>query len=146
MRLAVLFLTCIALLATQLGGWHLHASADGAALDEPVAHSTHIHQIDPDGHDHSKDVDIAVGDFGLVLSKLLPALLAVALVLLSVILDAATRVAAARSYPVTHAPVPLASAVARAAARRLESPSAQAGTLLVPCPVITCCIARNTFV
>lgn len=81
MRLAPLFIvaiTGIAMLSVQMSGLHMHASVDDEASR---LHGTHVHDIGSDSHDHSADVDVSVLDLGIVWSKLMPMLLAIAVVL-----------------------------------------------------------------
>ena len=64
----VFLLCCCALLTLQLSGLHLHVGlGHGASL-----HAEHIHGADPDGHDHSRDVDVALVELGAVWAKLVP--------------------------------------------------------------------------
>lgn len=48
-------------------------------------HSTHVHDLDSDGHDHSADVDVSVLDLGIVWSKIMPVLLLAIAVMLAVV-------------------------------------------------------------
>jgi hypothetical protein len=80
----LLVLCCSALLLLQMVGLHLHA---GTNQDAPGLHAEHIHGADPDGEDHSSDVDVSlvhlvavwaklgVPLFGMTLLALVPALL-----------------------------------------------------------------------
>jgi len=70
--LFLVVLTGVAMLSMQLAGLHLHAGEPGADVG---VHGTHLHEVDADGHDHSKAVDVTLVDLGIVWSKLMPVLL-----------------------------------------------------------------------
>ena len=74
----MLVLCVAALLALQTVGLHLHANphTDGMQM-----HAEHIHSVDPDGHDHSADLDVTIIELGMLWAKLLPALLCAGLLL-----------------------------------------------------------------
>ena len=63
----ILLLSTVALLVFQSAGLHLHANphTDGMQL-----HTEHVHDADPDGHDHSTDVDVTIFELGIVWAKL----------------------------------------------------------------------------
>ena len=70
----ILLISIVALLILQSAGLHLHANVhtDGMQL-----HTEHVHDADPDGHDHSTDVDVTIFEVGMLWAKLaflLPAL------------------------------------------------------------------------
>ncbi len=64
----ILMLSTVALLALQSAGLHLHANVhtDGMQL-----HAEHVHDADPDGHDHSTDVDVTIFELGTLWAKLI---------------------------------------------------------------------------
>jgi hypothetical protein len=68
-RIWLTLLGCVALLMTQMVGLHLHASMQP---DQDGLHASHIHGADPDGDDHSSDVDVSVVEFGALWAKLAP--------------------------------------------------------------------------
>ncbi len=72
--LSIIALACTAMLSMQMSGLHLHA---GGPSGDVGVHGAHLHDVDPDGHDHSADVDVSLIDFGIVWAKFMPALLAV---------------------------------------------------------------------
>ena len=77
MRLAPLSIVAfagVAMLLMQMSGLHLHA---GDHVDDAALHGAHVHDVAPDGHDHSADVDVSLIDFGIVWSKIIPVLLAI---------------------------------------------------------------------
>ncbi len=63
----ILTLSIVALLVLQSAGLHLHANihTDGMQL-----HAEHVHDADPDGHDHSADVDVTIFELGTLWAKL----------------------------------------------------------------------------
>lgn len=63
----ILLLSTVALLVLQSAGLHLHANphTDGMQL-----HTEHVHNADPDGHDHSTDVDVTIFELGTLWAKL----------------------------------------------------------------------------
>ncbi len=72
----------IAMLSMQMSGLHLHA---GKQSTDTAVHGAHIHDADPDGDDHSADIDVSVIDFGTVWSKVMPFLVAILPAALTVI-------------------------------------------------------------
>ena len=85
MRLAPLSIIAfagVAMLLMQISGLHLHAADhdDGAVL-----HGAHAHDVGPDGHDYSADVDVSLIDFGIVWSKIMPVLLAILPTVLAIV-------------------------------------------------------------
>ncbi len=74
----LVILSCLALLALQAVGLHLHANVGAEGLD---LHAAHIHGADPDGHDHSADVDVSVVELGTLWAKLSALLILFCLVL-----------------------------------------------------------------
>lgn len=97
----ILLLSCAALLLLQMVGLHLHSSpaASGSTL-----HAEHVHGADPDGHDHSADVDVAVVEYGILWAKLAPLQLYLPLFFLPFLLicwlgTVGVRVSAARRTP-----------------------------------------------
>ena len=75
---AIVVLCATALLAMQAAGLHLHANPD---TDGVQMHAEHVHSLDPDGHDHSADVDVTIVELGMVWAKLVPLPLATGLYL-----------------------------------------------------------------
>ena len=76
MRLAPLSIVAfagVAMLLMQMSGLHLHA---GEPSGDVGVHGTHLHEVVADGDDHSKAVDVALVDLGIVWSKIMPALMA----------------------------------------------------------------------
>ncbi|MGE0624024.1 MAG: hypothetical protein AB7I04_06090 [Pseudomonadales bacterium] len=65
----ILALSCATLLLLQMVGLHLHS---GAAAGVSGLHAEHVHGADPDGHDHSADVDVALVELGAYWVKLAP--------------------------------------------------------------------------
>lgn len=63
----ILLLSIAALLVLQSAGLHMHANVhtDGMQL-----HAEHVHDADPDGHDHSADVDVTIFELGTLWAKL----------------------------------------------------------------------------
>ncbi len=76
----ILVLSYTTLLVLQTAGLHLHANTqtDGVNL-----HAEHVHSLDPDGHDHSADVDVSIIELGTLWAKLSPMILAVGFLLLA---------------------------------------------------------------
>lgn len=64
----ILALVFAGLLSTQATGLHLHANVHG---EGGGLHGAHLHHADPDGHDHSGDVDVALFELGATWSKIL---------------------------------------------------------------------------
>lgn len=90
----LLYFACFCLLAMQIGGVHHHLERDGAyaglhgdhALDGAYAslHGDHALNANAYGHDHSAERDVpAIQDLGLSWSKLLPLILAFAVLIAS---------------------------------------------------------------
>lgn len=63
----ILLVSMLALLVVQSAGLHLHASThtEGVQL-----HAEHVHDADPDGHDHSADVDVSIFELGTLWAEL----------------------------------------------------------------------------
>ena len=63
----IVLLSTVALLTLQSAGLHLHANphTDGMQL-----HAEHVHDRDPDGHDHSADVDVTIFELSTLWAKL----------------------------------------------------------------------------
>jgi len=63
----LILLSAVALIILQSAGLHLHANphTDGMQL-----HAEHVHNADPDGHDHSTDVDVNIFELGTLWAKL----------------------------------------------------------------------------
>lgn len=80
--IAILTLACTSLLSMQMSGLHSHANLHG---DDIEVHGSHIHQLDPDGHDHSADVDVSLVELGIVWSNLIAMLPGYAMVLLAIV-------------------------------------------------------------
>jgi hypothetical protein len=77
MRLATLSIVAfagVAMLLMQISGLHLHA---GNHSDKASLHGAHVHDVAPDGHDHTVSIDVSLVDFGIVWSKIMPVLLAI---------------------------------------------------------------------
>ena len=77
MRLAPLSIVAfagVAMLLMQFSGLHLHA---GDHVDDAALHGAHVHDVGPDGHDHTADVDVSLIDYGIVWSKIMPVLMAI---------------------------------------------------------------------
>ncbi len=53
--ICILVLVFTGLFSAQAVGLHLHANVDGGGL-----HGWHLHHADPDGHDHSGDIDVSL--------------------------------------------------------------------------------------
>lgn len=82
-KYSIVALACAGLLAVQLSGLHMHVDAVGDSLG---MHGTHVHQLDPDDHDHSTDMDVSVLEqVSASWSKLVPLLFAAAILLASVV-------------------------------------------------------------
>lgn len=64
----ILALVFAGLLSSQAVGLHLHVNthSEGGGL-----HASHVHHADPDGHDHSDDIDVSLFQFGATWSKIL---------------------------------------------------------------------------
>lgn len=60
-------ISCLMLLALQAGGLHLHTNAETGGLS---LHLAHVHDADPDGHDHSEDVDLTIVELGTLWEQL----------------------------------------------------------------------------
>ena len=80
--LSIIAFAAVAMLSMQVSGLHLHAGDHG---DDAALHGAHVHDVDPDGHDHSADVDVSLIDFGIVWAKVIPVLLAVFVTLLAIV-------------------------------------------------------------
>jgi len=72
--LSIIAFACVAMLLMQISGLHLHA---GDHSNDASLHGAHVHDIAPDGHDHTADVDVSLIDFGIVWSKIMPVLMAI---------------------------------------------------------------------
>ena len=72
--LSIIAFACVAMLLMQISGLHLHA---GDHSNDASLHGAHVHDIAPDGHDHTADVDVSLIDFGIVWSKIMPILMAI---------------------------------------------------------------------
>ena len=72
--LSIVAFAGVAMLSMQMSGLHLHV---GDHHNDAALHGAHVHDVDPDGHDHSADVDVSVIDFGIVWSKIMPVLLSI---------------------------------------------------------------------
>ena len=59
---------CLSLLALQVSGMHLHTTLEGAG----ELHGTHVHDADPDEHDHQSDVDIGYLEYASSWAKPVP--------------------------------------------------------------------------
>jgi hypothetical protein len=82
-KYSIAALACAGLLAIQLSGLHMHVDAAG---DARGMHGTHVHQLDPDDHDHSTDIDVSVLEqVSVSWSKLVPLLFTAAILLASVV-------------------------------------------------------------
>ena len=71
MRLAPLSIVAfagVAMLLMQMSGLHLHA---GDHVDDAALHGAHVHEVGPDGHDHTADVDVSLIDYGLTRVRLM---------------------------------------------------------------------------
>jgi hypothetical protein len=75
----VVFSLC--LLSIQVSGLHLHVGPEGNG----GLHGTHIHEADPDAHDHEGDSDVSLVELGTGSGKLLVFLLPFAFILLAVV-------------------------------------------------------------
>lgn len=75
----ILILCCTTLLVLQAVGLHLHANLQTVGVN---LHAEHVHGVDPDGHDHSADVDVSIVELGTFWAKLAPMLLSIGLLLL----------------------------------------------------------------
>ena len=74
---------CLCLLVMQISGLHLHVDPKG---NDAGIHGTHVHQADPDDHDHSADIDVPLLEqLGISWSKLIPLLLACVFVFLAAV-------------------------------------------------------------
>ena len=73
-HLAIIAFAGVAMLSMQTSGLHLHAGDHG---DDAALHGAHVHDVGPDGHDHTADVDVSLVDFAIVWSKIMPVLLAI---------------------------------------------------------------------
>ena len=80
--LCIIAFVGVAMLSMQMSGLHLHA---GDHHNDAALHGVHVHDVDPDGHDHSADVDVSVIDFGIVWSKIMPVLLSIFPVTLAIV-------------------------------------------------------------
>ena len=67
--LCLLAVVHIALLSMQATGLHLHVNVHG---DAGGLHGSHLHYADPDGHDHSDELDVSVSEPGATWSKIFP--------------------------------------------------------------------------
>ena len=76
----ILVLSYTTLLVLQTAGLHLHASTQTDGLN---LHAEHVHSLDPDGHDHSADVDVSIVELGTLWTKLSPMILTVGFLLLA---------------------------------------------------------------
>lgn len=87
----------IALVSFQMSGLHMHA---GTQSDDATIHGAHIHSADPDGHDHSADIDVFLLDLGIVWSKLMPFLVALSPTALAIIwIFHSLRPTAVKTFP-----------------------------------------------
>lgn len=75
----ILVLSYTTLLVLQTVGLHMHANPQTEGVN---LHAEHVHGMDPDGHDHSADVDVSIVELGAVWAKLSPMILAIGLLLL----------------------------------------------------------------
>lgn len=80
--LSLAALASVAMLCMQMSGLHLHA---GTSSNDAGLHAAHMHDVDPDEHDHSADIDVSLIDLGFVWSKILPVLLAVLPTILAIV-------------------------------------------------------------
>ena len=64
----ILALVFAGLLSSQAVGLHLHVNAHS---ESGGLHASHVHHADPDGHDHSDDIDVSLFEFGAAWSKIL---------------------------------------------------------------------------
>ncbi len=72
---------CVALLSVQLSGLHMHINLQG---DDGEPHTTHVHESDPDGDDHSDDIEVSVFELGSAWAKVMVFIMPVAVVLLGI--------------------------------------------------------------
>ena len=63
----IVLLSIVALVILQSAGLHLHANVHTEGMQ---LHAEHVHDGDPDGHDHSADVDVTIFELGTMWAKL----------------------------------------------------------------------------
>jgi hypothetical protein len=76
---AILIIVSMSLLSLQFSGLHQHVNIQGSNGE---SHGTHMHDLDHDGNDHDKEVDVSFFELGVTWSKIMPFLLTLVLVLL----------------------------------------------------------------
>lgn len=76
----IVVLSITTLLVLQTAGLHLHANLETDGLN---LHAEHVHSLDPDGHDHSADVDVSIIELGTLWAKLGLMILAAGFLLLT---------------------------------------------------------------
>ena len=76
---ALLIIVCVSLLSIQFSGLHQHMSTQEFNGE---AHGTHLHDLDPDGHDHDTGADVSFFELGTTWLKIMPFVIPLGLVLL----------------------------------------------------------------
>ena len=76
----ILALVFVSLLSLQISGLHQHLNINGSDGD---IHGTHLHNVNPDSHNHSAAVDVSFFELGVAWSKAMPFLIMLALTLLA---------------------------------------------------------------
>jgi hypothetical protein len=76
----ILVLVFVSFLSIQISGLHQHLNINGS---DGGIHGTHLHNVNPDSHDHSAHVDVSFFELGVAWSKAMPFLIMFALTLLT---------------------------------------------------------------